>query len=60
MPKEANAERINQFRPISVLCVAGKIFMGILAKRTIAYLQHNGYVDESVQKIRNTWHPRMC
>ena len=50
LPKEANAEQINQFRPISVLCVAGKIYMGILAKRTVAYLQSNGYVDESVQK----------
>ena len=30
--------------------MACKIFMGILAKRTVAYLQSNGYVDESVQK----------
>ena len=50
LPKEENAEQINQFRPISVLGVAGKIYMGILAKRTVMYLQSNGYVDESVQK----------
>ena len=30
--------------------MACKIFMGILAKRTVIYLQSNGYVDESVQK----------
>lgn len=50
LPKEQNAENIGQFRPISIINVACKIFMGILAKRTVAYLQSNGYVDESVQK----------
>ena len=50
LPKEQNAENIGQFRPISIISVACKIFMGILAKRTVAYLQSNGYVDESVQK----------
>ena len=50
LPKEQNAEKIEQFRPISIISVACKIFMGILAKRTVAYLQSNGYVDESVQK----------
>ena len=50
LPKEENAENIGQFRPISIINVACKIFMGILAKRTVVYLQSNGYVDESVQK----------
>ena len=50
LPKEQNAERIGQFRPISIINVVCKIFMGILAKRTVAFLQNNGYVDESVQK----------
>ena len=50
LPKEQNAENIGQFRPISIINVACKIFMGILARRTVAYLQCNGYVDESVQK----------
>ena len=50
LPKEQNAERIDQFRPISIINVACKIYMGILARRTVAYLQGNGYVDESVQK----------
>ena len=50
LPKEAEAELISQFRPISILNVDGKIYMGILAKRTVTYLQTNGYVNESVQK----------
>ena len=50
LPKEANAEAIGEFRPISILNVDGKIYMGILARRTVEYLQRNGYIDESVQK----------
>ena len=50
MPKEADAKQIGQFRPISLLNVDRKIFMGIIAKRTVAFLQANRYVDESVQK----------
>ena len=50
LPKEANAEAIGDFRPISILNVDGKIYMGILAKRTVDYLQRNGYINESVQK----------
>ncbi|XP_035826308.1 uncharacterized protein LOC106012167 [Aplysia californica] len=50
LPKEQNAKEIGQFRPISIINVTCKIFMGILAKRTVAYLQSNGYVDETVQK----------
>lgn len=50
LPKEQNAENIGQFRPISIINVACKIFLGILAKRTVKYLQSNGYVNESVQK----------
>ena len=50
LPKEAEAELIGQFRPISILNVDGKIYMGVLAKRTATYLHNNGYVTESVQK----------
>ena len=50
LPKEANAEAIGDFRPISILNVDGKIYMGILAKRTVDYLQRNGYINESIQK----------
>ena len=52
LPKEQNAENIGQFHPISITSIACKIFMGILANRTVTYLQSNGYVDESVQKAR--------
>ena len=50
LPKEQEAESLGQFRPISIINVACKVFMGILAKRTVSYLQSNCYVDESVQK----------
>ena len=50
LPKEAEAELIGQFRPISILYVEGKIYVGILAKRTVSYIQNNGYINESVQK----------
>ena len=51
LPKEANAEQIGEFRPISILNVDGKIYMGILAKRTVDYLQRNGFINENVQKV---------
>ena len=37
LPMEQNAENVGQFWPISIINVACKIFMGILAKRTVAY-----------------------
>ena len=48
--KEASSEQIGQFRPISLLNVDGKIYMGILPKRTVDFLQNNGYIGASVQK----------
>ena len=50
LPKEENASEIGQFRPISLLSVLGKIYMGVIARRAINFLQTNGFVDESVQK----------
>ena len=50
LPKEADAKKIGDFRPISILNVDGKVFFGILAWRVISFVQQNGYVDESVQK----------
>ena len=50
IPKEQNSKSINQFRPISLLNVEGKIFFAILAKRLTDYLTTNGFVDTSVQK----------
>ena len=50
LPKEESSEAIGDFRPISILNVDGKIYMGMIAKRTVDYLQRNGYINESVQK----------
>ena len=50
IPKEKNAERIETFRPISLLNIDGKIMMGILAGRLSKYLLVNGFIDTAVQK----------
>ena len=48
--KEQNSKDINQFRPISLLNVEGKIFFAVLASRLTKYLLTNEYIDTSVQK----------
>ena len=50
IPKEKDSASIPQFRPISTLNVDGKISMGILARRSMNYLQANKYINEEVQK----------
>ena len=50
IPKELNSSSINQFRPISLLNVEGKIFFGVVAKRLTDYLTTNGYITSSIQK----------
>ncbi|GFO07105.1 reverse transcriptase [Plakobranchus ocellatus] len=48
--KEQDSKGINQFRPISLLNVEGKIFFSIMASRLTKYLTENGYINTSVQK----------
>lgn len=50
IPKEQNSSTINQFRPISLLNVEGKIFFSVMAARLTSYLLGNSYLDVSVQK----------
>ena len=50
IPKERNSKDIQQFRPISLLNVEGKIFLAVLASRLTKYLLTNEYIDTSVQK----------
>ena len=50
IPKEQNSKDINQFRPISLLNVEGKIFFVVMASRLTKYLLTNVYIDTSVQK----------
>ena len=50
IPKELNSVQLGSFRPISLLNVEGKIFFGVLAKRTTSFLLKNRYIDTSVQK----------
>ncbi|GFS06189.1 reverse transcriptase [Elysia marginata] len=50
IPKEQNSKEINQFCPISLLNVEGKIFFSVMATRLTKYLTENGYINTSVQK----------
>ena len=50
IPKEQNSSTINQFRPISLLNVEGKMFFSVMAARLTSYLMENKFLDVSVQK----------
>ena len=50
IPKEKESVTLEQFRPISLLNVEGKIFFAVLARRLSDFLVGNGFVDSSVQK----------
>ncbi|GFN82174.1 reverse transcriptase [Plakobranchus ocellatus] len=50
IPKEQDSRGINQFRPISLLNVEGKIFFSVMASRLTKYLTENGFINTSVQK----------
>ncbi|GFO39304.1 reverse transcriptase [Plakobranchus ocellatus] len=50
IPNEQDSRGINQFRPISLLNVEGKIFFSVMASRLTKYLTENGYINTSVQK----------
>ena len=50
IPKEKDSWKIEQFRPISLLNVEGKIFFGVIAKRMTRFVTNNGYGNTSLQK----------
>ena len=50
IPKEQNATKLGQFRPISLLNVDGKIFFGVVARRITDFVMANGFINCSVQK----------
>ncbi|XP_072913309.1 uncharacterized protein [Hemitrygon akajei] len=50
IPKEENSTTLNQFRPISLLNVEGKIKFGILAERVSSFVIKSGLVNTPVQK----------
>ena len=59
IPKEGKSERIEQFRPISLLNVDGKIFFGILAKRLTDFVMTNGCECVSAES-RGARFSRVC
>ena len=50
LPKEKNSKNLEQFRPISLLNVEGKIFFGVIAKRMMKFVLNNKSVNTSIQK----------
>ena len=50
IPKEKDSRKIDQFRPIPLLNVEGKIFFGVIAKWMTIFVINNGYVNTSIQK----------
>ncbi|GFO03457.1 reverse transcriptase [Plakobranchus ocellatus] len=50
IPKEQDSKGINQFCPILLLNVEGKIFFSVIASSLTKYLTENGYINTSVQK----------
>ena len=50
IPKERDSVEINQFRPISLLNVEGKVFFSVVARRLTSYLEKNRIIDTTVQK----------
>ncbi|GFN92758.1 reverse transcriptase [Plakobranchus ocellatus] len=48
--KEQDSKEINQFCPLSLLNVEGKIFFSFMASRLTKYRTENGYINTSVQK----------
>ena len=54
IPKKKDSKGLNQFRPISLLNVEGKIFFSIMASRLTEFMMSNQYVDIFSQKGRHS------
>lgn len=50
VPKEKDASIISQLRTLSLLCVEGKIFFAVQAKRLRVYMTKYGYIDTSTER----------
>ena len=50
IPKKELSKLLNQFRPISLLNVEGKIFFGVLIERLVQFVLVNCLADTSMQK----------
>ena len=50
IPKEKISKILEQFRPISLLNVEGKIFFGVIAKRMMGYVSNNKFFYTSIRK----------
>ena len=50
IPKEKNSKHLEEFRPISMLNIEGKIFFGVIAKRMMRFVLNNKFFNISIQK----------
>ena len=50
IPKEKNSKHLEQFQPILLLNVEGKIFFGVIAKRMMRFVLNNKFINISIQK----------
>ena len=48
--KEKVSRKLDQFRPISLFNVEGKIFFGVIAKRMTKFMINKRYVHTTIQK----------
>ena len=50
IPKEKNSKHPEQFRPILLLSIEGKIFFGVISKRIMRFVLNNKFIIISIQK----------
>ena len=50
IPKEKNSKHLEQFRPVLLLNVEGKIFFRVIAKRMMRFVLNNKFINISIQK----------
>ncbi len=50
IPKQQDAETIEQFRSIALLNVEGNMFFFVMARRMSTYIMENNLIDTSCQK----------
>ena len=48
--KIKNSKHLEQFQPILLLNVEGKIFFGVIAKRMMRFVLNNKFINISIQK----------
>ena len=48
--KNGSNDEVSNYRPVTMTNTDGKIFLSVLASRSLSYMKNNGYYDLSIQK----------